>query len=152
MIPIMWLVGHQWLADGGDGKDSQNMHCVNFLQTILYEKLMGMTTVTSVALKMKNLPSQLVLACILISLTEHLACRYELETHQDGLPLLLELDLSLNFRVHARISHWLFMCPMYALYMNCYRKKKKKKSQEGQCHSTYLQRWETLHRRPSVCI
>ena len=115
MIPIMWLVGHQWLADGGEGKHSQTMYCIHFLQIILREKLIGMTTavnLTSAAPKMKNLQ------CVLTSLREHQGYRYKLKAHQDGLPLLLEPDLDLNFRVHARISHW-YSCVLctFCLYI-----------------------------------
>ena len=78
MILIMLLVGHQWLVDGGEGKDFQTMYCVDFLQIILCEKLMDVTTAVNLTLaarKMKNLPSQLVLAYVSISSREHQACR-----------------------------------------------------------------------------
>ena len=80
------------VAGSWQTEKEKTMYCVYFLQTILCEKFMGMTTavnLTSVARKMKNLPSQLVLLCSLTSLKEHQAYRYKLKAHQDVLPLTI---------------------------------------------------------------
>ena len=91
--------GIVWLSNGkggglpGDTEAPLPTHllCKRLTKTVAVNLM-------SLALKMKNSPSLLVLMCVLISTKEHQACRYKLQAHQDGLQSLLEQDLSLKPR------------------------------------------------------
>ena len=71
----MWLDGHQWLVDGGEGESFLTLCCVDFPQTIPCENLTVGINLTLAVRKMKNFVFQRVQMYISISMSEHQACR-----------------------------------------------------------------------------